>query len=345
MERGIKIAGGGVAGLTLGIGLRKAGVPVELHEAANYPRHRVCGEFFSGSGFLALQQFGLLDKLCKAGARTARTVSFHTPHGSSTSQALPSPALCVSRFLLDNFLAEEFQRLGGTLRRNDRWTSSFEQEGVVRATGRRTKVKPEELVLGFKVHAEHLPLVSDLEMHFSSRAYFGLCEIEHGRVNVCGLFRIAPNERELARSHEQIFFHFAGPALKERLCAARFDETSFCAIAGLPLRPQILSTPLEWPVGDAVAMIPPITGNGMSMAAESALLSVPLLTSYARRELEWSAALSAITRTYHDEFRSRLRWAGQLQSLLFSQSMQSLLLRGIQLIPPLLPYFFHKTRC
>jgi NADPH-dependent 2,4-dienoyl-CoA reductase/sulfur reductase-like enzyme len=41
--KSITIVGGGLAGLTLGIGLRQRSVPVTIQEAANYPRHRVCG--------------------------------------------------------------------------------------------------------------------------------------------------------------------------------------------------------------------------------------------------------------------------------------------------------------
>ena len=39
----IRIAGGGLAGLSLGIALRLRQVPVVVHEALHYPRHRVCG--------------------------------------------------------------------------------------------------------------------------------------------------------------------------------------------------------------------------------------------------------------------------------------------------------------
>ena len=48
VARGVEIVGGGLAGLSLGLALRRAGVPVTLHEAGEYPRHRVCGEFIAG---------------------------------------------------------------------------------------------------------------------------------------------------------------------------------------------------------------------------------------------------------------------------------------------------------
>jgi len=46
--KSITIVGGGLAGLTLGIGLRQRGVPAALWEAGHYPRHRVCGVFICG---------------------------------------------------------------------------------------------------------------------------------------------------------------------------------------------------------------------------------------------------------------------------------------------------------
>ena len=46
--REIEIVGGGLSGLSLGIYLRRRGVPVRILEAGAYPRHKVCGEFVCG---------------------------------------------------------------------------------------------------------------------------------------------------------------------------------------------------------------------------------------------------------------------------------------------------------
>jgi 2-polyprenyl-6-methoxyphenol hydroxylase-like FAD-dependent oxidoreductase len=58
-QKPITIVGGGLAGLTLGIALRKREIPVTVFETGNYPRHRVCGEFISGRGLEILDIFGL----------------------------------------------------------------------------------------------------------------------------------------------------------------------------------------------------------------------------------------------------------------------------------------------
>src|SRR4051794_13558242 len=118
----ITIVGGGLAGLTLGIGLRRAGVPVSVREAGGYPRHRVCGEFISGNGPAVLEQLGLREPIEQAGAFRAATAAFFAGPEASPVRALPSPALCLSRHRLDALLAGEFQRLGGELQENMRWT-------------------------------------------------------------------------------------------------------------------------------------------------------------------------------------------------------------------------------
>ena len=46
--KAINIIGGGLAGLSLGICLRRKDIPVAVHEKGSYPRHKVCGEFISG---------------------------------------------------------------------------------------------------------------------------------------------------------------------------------------------------------------------------------------------------------------------------------------------------------
>src|SRR5204863_3537609 len=132
----ITIVGGGLAGLTLGIGLRQRGLPATVYEAGNYPRHRVCGEFISGRGQIALQELGLLKKLDRH-ALIARDAAFFAEQKSIHHQ-LPEPALSISRYDLDAFLAQTFQQLGGELKVNERWTGQF-TDGVIRATGRRAQ--------------------------------------------------------------------------------------------------------------------------------------------------------------------------------------------------------------
>jgi hypothetical protein len=190
LPKPITIIGGGLAGLTLGIGMRRHGIPVTIREAGSYPRHRVCGEFISGRGHATLARLGLREKLLESGAITATTAMFLSGNAKSLARPLPTSALCVSRFILDALLANVFRELGGDLRENDRWREDDFAEGVVRANGRRAQPTDNGWHwYGLKIHGRNFPLQADLEMHIVRKGYIGLTRLPNSEVDVCGLFR------------------------------------------------------------------------------------------------------------------------------------------------------------
>ncbi|MCX6895191.1 MAG: hypothetical protein NTZ16_06780 [Verrucomicrobia bacterium] len=319
----VVIIGGGLAGLTLGIALRRHEIPVALHEAGSYPRHRVCGEFISGRGLETLARLGLCPLLDRAEAVRASTAAFFSETKSTSPRPLPTPAICLSRFELDAALAQEFSRCGGDLRTNDRWQENF-GEGIVRATGRR--LQPEEnrsRWFGLKIHARNVALTADLEMHLSPRGYVGLCRINGGAVNVCGLFRRRANDSATPKNWREWLGGKTGSPLHRRLATAVFDDASFCAVAGLSLRPQQAGARPECCLGDAITMIPPVTGNGMSMAFESAELAVEPLAAWSRGEISWAAAQQQIARRCDTAFARRLAWAKWLQRAMLTPALQN----------------------
>jgi 2-polyprenyl-6-methoxyphenol hydroxylase-like FAD-dependent oxidoreductase len=318
----ITIVGGGLAGLTLGIALRQNNVPVQLHEAGHYPRHRVCGEFISGHGQASLERLGLRSMLDTAGAIEAHTIAFFSSNRSTGPRRLPSAGICLSRSILDAVLAKKFRDLGGELIEGERDVREF-GEGIVRATGRRAGADVDGTRwFGLKIHAQHVTPVADLEMHVSPLGYVGLCRINGGEVNVCGLFRKRVDHHEEPTHWRELLRGQSGSALCQRLANADYDEKSFCAVAGLCIQPQRAVTREEICVGDAITMIPPVTGNGMSMAFESAELAVGPLVAWSRGELSWSVARQKIARNCDAIFNRRLAWAGWLQKVVQMPSLQ-----------------------
>jgi 2-polyprenyl-6-methoxyphenol hydroxylase-like FAD-dependent oxidoreductase len=113
--------------------------------------------------------------------------------------------------------------------------------------------------------------------------------------------------------------------LHDRLAGAGFIEDSFCAVAGLTLEPARAALHPEVCLGDALTMIPPFTGNGMSLAFESAELALEPLVAWSRGTRSWTEARGEISRRCDGQFARRLAWAKWLQRLILTAPLQNLL--------------------
>lgn len=317
----LEIIGGGLAGLSLGLALRRAGVPVTLLEAGDYPRHRVCGEFITGLTSNTIERLALAPYL--EDALRHNEVAWFLPQAEKPAriQRLPSPALGLSRYALDARLAAAFVAAGGDLRTNERAIDLAARPGRIFATGRR---RGSATWLGLKIHARRFPLVRDLELHLGDHAYVGLSRVEDNAVNICGLFR----RRPLCAKGPNLLLGYlqaAGLArLATHLAAADFDATSFCAVAAVSFD-RFVAPADRVSVGDACAMIPPFTGNGMAMAFQSAEIALDPLLDYSRNTTSWPEAARKIQAGLHRRFRLRLASADALHPFLFRPRRQRLL--------------------
>jgi len=309
MSRPITIAGGGLAGLALGIALRERGVPVTLHEASDYPRHRVCGEFLSGVSDEVLENLGISFAL--EDAVPLRSSCWYDEEGPLRDMEVRGRGM--SRHLLDDRLQKRFRELGGILVTGSRLEAEMVsgREGMVWAAGRPRRASE---WVGLKCHVRNLPLTHDLEMHVGRAGYVGLARIEEGRVNVCGLFR----QRDASGAKGvQLLHHYLAelglPDLSVRLAKAVVDAPSFCGVAGISFAAG------EWrnfSIGDASSMIPPFTGNGMSMALEAAFHAVTPVLDYAEGRIPWTEATMRNRKAASRSFGRRLRVANLLHPVI-----------------------------
>ena len=309
--RRVTIAGGGLAGLSLGIALRRQNIPVQILEATSYPRHRVCGEFVSGIRPEDLRALGIEAAFTTAAKHT--TTAWFNGERPILKHSLPEAAHGISRHQLDLALANQFQDLGGELICGQRCTD--DAEGTVWASGR---IKQDGDWIGLKAHFAGLEILADLEVHLSNGGYVGLTRIENGRVNVCGLFQRrtplgsdSPDASALTTAVRQVGL----PSLAKRLETATCDRDSLKGVTHFALGWQ-MAKDQRLRIGDAAVMIPPFTGNGMTMAFQGALAAVPALVAWSRNERDWSHTRDDVMETQRHLFASRLRWARALQTIL-----------------------------
>jgi flavin-dependent dehydrogenase len=314
----ITIVGGGLSGLSLGVALCNAGVPTTIFEAGEYPRHRVCGEFITGLGAETIEKLGIGPALAAAGSH--HRVTWHLRDRAIGRQLLPSPARTVSRYALDARLAEMFVARGGRLTTHTRFKPTLDEAGTVRASGRKScGASP---WFGLKLHARNLATTDDLEFFLGDGAYVGMSTVEDGWTNICGLFRRRPElqfDRDDALS---TYLRASGLAtLDERLKSANIRPGSRCAVAGIVCDSHVTEED-GVRLGDACAMIPPFTGNGMAMAFTSAALALDPLVAWARGDFSWSDTARNIRESLRGEFRLRLASASFLHHFLLSDTLQ-----------------------
>ena len=325
----IEIVGGGLAGLSVGLALRRLGIPVTVFEAGSYPRHRVCGEFLSGLGEGTVDRLGLRPFLFDA--RPHHAVTYHLRNRRLRSLPLPAPALGISRHTLDSRLAAAFVAEGGDLRTQSRVDEGETPAGRVFAAGRR---RTGPFWVGLKVHAFDLKLVNDFEVHLGERAYVGLSSVETGAVNVCGIF----DRRDLPQRGSEClpaYLRAAGLAdLADRLSSSRIDPDSVCVTAAALGDRHVAGPGRVW-LGDACASIPPYTGNGLAMALQGAELAVGPLAAYALERLPWAEVLRAIASAQRRRFARRLMLASLLHPFFLERRRQTLMatLVRLRLIP------------
>ncbi len=306
----VEIAGGGLAGLSLGIALREHDVPVIIREAGTYPRHRVCGEFVNGVTHETLTQLGLVD-LFQDAFRHQKTCWWMK--GEKVLEAeLERSALGMSRWEMDERMRRRFEALGGSLRVKERVLRT-PREGFVWAAGRLLDKKSSWF--GLKAHFQEVELGDSLEMHLGEGGYVGLTPVKEG-VNVCGLFR----KRTMVKQNLMISYLRACrlDVLAERLERGELNEQSLTGISGFALGKQEGTGEL-CVLGDADRMIPPFTGNGMSMAFESAECALEPLISWARAEASWAECQEAIRDSLEQRFSKRMKLALGLHHFLITK--------------------------
>ena len=321
----ITIIGGGLAGLSLGIALRQRNLPVQLHEAGAYPRHRVCGEFIAGADRPLFEKLGIADVL--KDALQLQTTLWHCGKRPVLNKRLPTPVTSISRFILDDRLSQLFTSMGGALHCQSRIKPPDRtKEGSVWATGRRPadqKLNGKGWI-GLKCHALGLSLRSDLEFFIGRNGYLGMSPVSEDRFNICGLFRL---NRKISGNRMALFSEYLQTNglhnLITRLETANIDPESWCAVAGLDYG-KPASDVENVRIGDQLGLIAPLTGNGMSIAFESAALAAPVLERWAAQKISWQNAHSAIQSAQAKAFAKRKRVGRLLQKFLLNPYGQSL---------------------
>ena len=299
----VAVIGGGLAGGVAAYHAAKRGFKTILFEKDAIPHHRVCGEFISGEGRPLLEEVGI--DFTKLGAHSIDGFRLHGPERTGEAR-LPVPATGISRKLLDEELLQCAARVGVEVRRgvgvrehlkvgeqHSLKTSDgdFNFKNVIVATGKsefktvQARSGRDSGMVGFKMHLRLQPepqreIQNHCDLFVFKNGYGGMSAVENGVVNFCFLIERSAL-REIGGDWKSLSDYISAhhPLAKKYLEGAEPSFQRLASVASVPYG-FVKKTPAEeglFCVGDQMAVIPSLTGDGMTIALHTGRLAAQML--------------------------------------------------------------------
>ncbi len=366
------VIGGGPAGSSVALALRRRGFGVRLVEQRTLWAGRVCGAFLDPHAVAALDELGVLPQVREAGAVPVTRATIHLPSGEPTRIELKGPhgtGLALHRRVLEDRLLEAAREAGVTVEMGTRALAVQPETGgfVVslrdkHAAQRRERVPLAVLADGrftvgipatgkprqgwFGWNAEFAGVRQEpgtLSLHFHPGGYLGVLTFADGQTNVCGLSyystgQVDPWDQVWRETLDRM------EALRGLMAGAE-RHGDWRGVGPLPFSDALRETSGILPVGDAAAVGDPFMGEGIGRALSAGPLLARSLDAAGGDDAESGALLKAYAGLWTERFGKRLNlgiWARRMleRPLLFHTTMRHLLKRPHLLeglIPALTP--------
>ena len=338
------IIGGGLAGLTAAIHLRKEGLRVLVVEKNKYPNHKVCGEYVSNEVKPYLEYLGVA--IDSAGAVAIDTLQMSTRSGKVIATKLPLGGFGISRYTLDHLLYKtalnlgvvfSFETASAILYKEDKFeitlstNTKLVAKVVIGAFGKRANldkklarrfIQQKSPWLGVKCHYDYMDFPENLvALHNFNGGYGGLSKTEDGSVNFCYLanFKSFQKHKNIQDFNKNVvsqnpflrdFLKNASPKFKKPLSIAQISFEKKNAVENHMLM-----------CGDSAGLIHPLCGNGMAMAIHSAKIASECIINYFTGVPDRNALEKMYEVLWKKEFSSRLRMGRGVQSMLMNHTI------------------------
>ncbi len=390
----VVIIGAGISGNAAAKFLADRGWKTALIERKSFPRHKVCGEFLSPESFSMLRLIGADHTVLKLNPNYIDHAGIYLQRGGTINVPLPSMALGVSRFSMDQALlraarqagidvlsetsvtavvacdngyrimarcgANKYELAARTViaasgaqncppfhRNNTAEMTSDDcnRQGIdsMRSSSKRSEFA--QTYVGVKAHFNGAAVNSAVELYFVDGGYAGVSSVENGKVNVAALF-----QRDFFQRHSKTVLGSIEaacakhPALGARLLHADPISGTEAAVAPIDLRRK----PILWDgfarIGDAAVMIPPLCGDGMSIALRSAIICSSLAHRYLKKEISAKQWQSEYEKAAKQQFSSPRLWGKLLQKAITVPYLPDILLPAARWIPGIATGLIKATR-
>ena len=358
-EYDVAIIGGGLAGLTSAIQLADKGHSVVVFEKEKYPFHKVCGEYVSLESWKFLQQIGL--PLQELDLPVINSLFLTSPNGKSFTTALPLGGFGISRFTLDQMLAELAKKSGVDVRENCKADQVIDDVGYqilfnggsvkakvcCAAYGKRSNLdikwnrnflnkKDKRLnnFVGVKYHIKTHWKENVIGLHNFENGYCGISKIEKDTFCLCYMTR-AENFKncgnDIKKMEENILFQ--NPHLKKIFQQSEFLPSFPITISQISFAKKRQVEDGIIMLGDAGGMITPLCGNGMSVAFHTGKIAAALIHKYLSGKIGRSEMEASYSRQWKEEFERRLRTGRIIQKFFGKKNLSNFFVNTFKAFP------------
>lgn len=344
----VAIIGAGIAGSTLAILLAQQGKNVIVFEKENYPKHKVCGEFVSMESYSFFQSLGLPMEDWNLPIIT--NLKLTSEKGTVLRSSMETGGFGISRYKLDQALVNLMEDNGVTVLLDTKVSQvtdnrvSFSSHAIKAdlIIGAHGKYSPGYTLdkidkrgknyIGVKYHIKGDFIADEIVLHSFDGGYCGMSQIEDDKYCLCYLIeaeKLKANGNNIAEMEKKVLFN--NSHLKEVLRKAKFLWDKPLVISNVKFDKKRTEQNSILFCGDAAGSISPLSGNGMTIAAKSALILSQLID----KDLNHSQLMFNYNKHWNRQFGSKISKAKLLNRIMLNPKTHDLVLKLLKNIKPL----------
>lgn len=356
----VAIIGGGLAGLCLAIQSANAGYQTILLEKESYPYHKVCGEYISKESEPFLNALGL--PLPDWKLPSINQLDISAPNGKLHSFHLPLGGFGVSRYFLDHQLYQLALQKGVTIFTDTKVQNLHFQENhfeietdkkqftATIAAGSfgkksnldirlnrpfvRTKPSNWNNFIGVKYHIQYPHPENLIALHNFKDGYCGISQIEAGKSCLCYM-TTAANLQQNGNSIEELeaTVLWKNPKLKTIFKESEILYERPLTISQISFQQKKRVENHLLFIGDAAGMIPPLCGNGMSMAMHGSKLAFENIHQYFQMHQNRNLLETAYDQQWNQHFSMRIQTGKLVQRFFGNERLTGFFLNTMSQFP------------
>lgn len=347
------VVGAGPAGSAAAAALAGANRRVLVLEKDRFPRAKVCGQFLSGDALASLDRIGARRAVESSGAERIAEGSVHLPGGAAVEFRLPSPALGISRWRLDDLLAARAREAGAHVRFSVRvvaMSGSPESGFLLRlapADAAEEEVRARTIVGGWgrwdaldksldrpflrrrryfgwsRDYAGDTRFLSGkVRLYLFRGGYCGLSLVEGGSANLAGVIA-ETSRRAIGGAWEDVVIHArrSNPALEADLAKLEPGPQGFLGTVPVVFTAKPPTEGGMLMAGDAAGVIDPFAGQGQAGALASGILAAETVLAFLEGRLSAGAFPAAYRTAWRRRFAGPFAWSAVLRRLMLDPAL------------------------